>query len=145
MAATFTRRSNVHMFPGRRAILLKPPPRYTQEEWQLGQTLIHDAAESERQGAEGLIAEAARIEEETREIAERAQNDIAFRFKERINEVAHWKDEMQTKFGIINNEIDAEIIYRTRVENALACLCQILSTDNNILAFRYTCLFINEI
>lgn len=125
-----------HLPPGRKAILVKPPPRYTAEEWQFGQTLIHDAAESERQSAEALIAEAARIQDETREIAERAQNDIAFRFKERIDEVAHWKEEMQTKFGIINNEIDAEMIYRTRVEGALACLCHILNTDNQILALR---------
>jgi hypothetical protein len=120
----------------RRAVLVKPPPRYTQEEWLYGQTLIHDAAESERQNAESLVAEAARIEDETREIAERARSDIDFRFRERIDEVEHWKEEMKLKFGVINNEIDAESIYRQRVENALATLCHILQVDSQVLSIR---------
>ncbi|XP_035715747.1 tektin-1 isoform X1 [Folsomia candida] len=112
------------------------PKRYSAEEWSLAETMTHNAAESEQQSAEWVLAEAARLAEETREITDRAQEDIDWKFRQRFREMEHWRDEMKLNFGDLNSEIDAMSIYRRRLENALSTLCQIIQTNDEILKLR---------
>ena len=122
----------------RRAALVKPPPRFTIEEWQLAATLTKEAAEAERQSAESVQAEAMRVFEETNEISEQSEDEVQRRFRERLADVKHWRDELERKFAEINSEIDAQGIYRQRIENTLSTLCQIILIDHDIIAMRYS-------
>jgi replication fork clamp-binding protein CrfC len=98
--------------------------------------LTHDAAESEQQASEWVQAEAARLTDESREITLRAQEDVDWKFKQRLNEMEHWRDELTRNFGDLNSEIDAMGIYRRRLENALATLCHIIQTNSQIISER---------
>lgn len=122
---------------GRRGLLIKPAPRFTAEEWNMATKRTNDAAEADRQMAEHVQAEAMRTYDESYEIAQKAREDIAHRFKERKIDVNYWKSELLQKFGEINNEIDALVIYRSRLENALGTFNSLIEVDNEILRLRY--------
>jgi len=81
-------------------------------------------------------AEAARLTDESREVTDRAQEDIDWKFRQRFREIDNWKDELSRKFADLNGEIDAMTIYRTRLQNALATLCHIIQTNGEILKLR---------
>jgi tektin-1 len=120
----------------RRADVIPAPKRYSAEEWNLAETMTHNAAEYEQQAAEWVLAEAARLADETREVTFRAQEDIDWKFKQRFNDMSHWRDELTRNFGDLNSEIDAMTIYRRRLENALSTLCHIIQTNVDILKLR---------
>jgi len=120
----------------RRPALVKPAPRYSAEEWTLASTLTHQAAESEQEVCERLQAEAIRVADEAREVTLRAQEDVDWKFQERLRDMEYWRTELLRNFGDINNEIDAMTIYRQRVENALSTLCHILDVNGQILGAR---------
>jgi len=120
----------------RRGVIEKPPPRFTFEEWNLATKLTNDAAEADRQYAEQVQAEAIRTFDESHEVAQKAREDIAHRFKERKQAIDYWKTELFDKFGELNNEIDALVIYRARLEAAAGSFGHLLETDGHILALR---------
>jgi hypothetical protein len=98
--------------------------------------MTHNAAESEQQSSEWVLAEAVRLADEAREITDRAQEDIHWKFKQRLRQTEYWRDELKRNFGDLNNEIDAMSIYRRRLENALSTLCHIIQTNAEILKLR---------
>lgn len=117
--------------------VIRPPPRFTHEEWALATVLTRDAAQADQMASEQLQAEAARVIEEAQEITQQGQEDVDWEFKQRLRDMSHWRDELATNFGSINSEIDAMMIYRQRLETALNTgLCNILGVNSQILTLR---------
>lgn len=120
---------------------MEPQPRYTTEEWALGSHMVHGSAEAEQEFAERLQAEAARLSEETKEKTLRAQQDVDQEFRRRLADMEHWRAELVKNFGDVNDEIDALMVYRQRIENALAALCHVIEVNSEIIAARYSTRF----
>jgi len=122
--------------PRRAAAIPPQPTRFTIQEWNLASALTKDAADADRQTADHMHAESIRVYDETNEITARANADVELEFQKRLAQVKHWNEELQRKFDDINSEIDAEGIYRQRLENALASMCHILEVDTEIIGLR---------
>jgi len=116
--------------------MLSQPPLLTPEEWKLSTVLTSEAAEAQRQVAEHLHAESVRIKDEADELTRRAHSDVDWGFKQRLAEIQHWRDELNLKFAEISNEVDAQLIYRKRLESALASFGSILDIDAKVLDLR---------
>ena len=86
--------------------------------------------------AENVHAESIRVKDEGDEVSRRAHADVDWRFRQRLADVQHWRDELSLKFAEINNEVDAEMIYQKRLENTLASFKHILDIDVKIVTLR---------
>jgi len=73
-----------------------------------------------RMGAENIIDETNRAIEETNKHTRNGQREVNTRLNQRINKVEHWTSEIDEKLTDLNNEIDALLDYKARVENAIA-------------------------
>jgi len=95
-------------------------------------------ANRSRMGAEDIIDRARLAIEETAKHTRNGQREVNTRLEQRINKVEHWTSEIDEQLTLLNNEIDALLEYKVRVEKALAATveplkinqtCQIMRTE----------------
>jgi len=88
--------------------------------------------------AEDIIARSRLAIEETAKHTRNGQREVNTRLDQRINKVEHWTSEIDEQLTQLNNEIDALLEYKVRVEKALESTieplkinekCQLLRTE----------------
>merc|ERR1712130_460693 len=81
------------------------------------QKMFH--AERSRTIVENLRDDCGRALEETEKHTRNSQRECTTRLGQRVNKVNYWKSEIDEKLEGLNNEIDALLHYKNRVESAL--------------------------
>ena len=74
----------VHVFQAAMAKLIQPPQRFTHEDWKRSNLTKYSNAEVERIGAERLIEESKRLDEETVKRTEKTQRDVNKKLRESL-------------------------------------------------------------
>lgn len=118
------------------AKLVQPPPRFTHEEWQRSNLTKYANAEVERQGAERLVEESKRLDDETRKRQDRSQADVKKKLQQRLDDIRFWKKELDDKLEGLTTEIDNLLAFKTRVEKALQATEEPLHIARTCLANR---------
>ncbi|XP_076453416.1 tektin-1-like [Babylonia areolata] len=118
------------------AKLVQPPPRFTHEDWTRSNLTKYANADVERQGAERLVEESKRLDNETRRRVEKTQADVHKKLEQRLDDIRYWKKELDDKLAGLVTEIDSLLAFKKRVEKALQATDEPLHIARQCLANR---------
>nr|CAH8829036.1 unnamed protein product [Trichobilharzia regenti] len=99
--------------------LVRPPQRFTHEEWTYSNNLKYRSAEKEREISQGLQNECDRFIEETAKRTERTLKDVEKKFDQRIKDIQYWKSEVNKKLQDVTEETDVLDEYFIRLKKTL--------------------------
>ncbi|CAH8831448.1 unnamed protein product [Trichobilharzia szidati] len=99
--------------------LVRPPQRFTHEEWTYSNNLKYRSAEKEREISQGLQNECDRFIEETARRTERTLKDVEKKFDQRIKDIQYWKSEVNKKLQDVTEETDVLDEYFIRLKKTL--------------------------
>ena len=101
------------------ARLVQHPTKYTPEEWHRSNHLNYNSAERERKSAEMIRDESNRLKHEVHITTIKTQSDVNKKLDQRIQDINFWKSEIDRLHGETDDEINALIQYKERLEKAL--------------------------
>ena len=112
------------------------PPRYTPDDWRRYRDTMLRNSENERATADRIMAESARLCNETLTNTKRNQNAVNKRFQQRLNDLSFWKEELTKKLEDVKREIDALEAMKKRLEQAHEAYKHPLKVAQECLKFR---------
>lgn len=99
--------------------MVKAPTRFSHEEWTLSNKTKYRNAELERMAAQRLENESDRLIDETYKRTTLTLADVNKKLDQRIDDVDHWRDEVDKKLKDITDECDKLCVYIKRMEQAV--------------------------
>jgi len=109
---------------------------FTVAQWRQMNKEKVSLANRSRMGAEDIIARSKLAIEETAKHTRNGQREVNTRLDQRINKVEHWTSEVDEQLTQLNNEIDALLEYKVRVEKALDATVDPLQINQTCQSMR---------
>lgn len=116
--------------------LKQPPPKFHHSEWVISNKMKYANAEGERAAAERLIAESIRAMDDSHKAMVSMRAQTAKRLDQRLEALNHWQNEEKDILAKIKDQIEALVLFCSRIDKAMEFQNEYLHIAQHCLATR---------